>query len=72
MGPTFELGLDDRGRFLWKAARQGKPTATLSGTYALSGDTLTLRAEGKPPFRASVTESSSDSFKVKPVGATAG
>ena len=67
-GSTFELSLDDRGRFVWRAARQGKATATVSGAYALSGDTLTLKAEDRSPLRASVTELSPDSFRLKTVG----
>jgi tetratricopeptide (TPR) repeat protein len=61
-GSTFDLSLDDRGRFLWQAARQGK--ATVSGAYALSGDTLTLKAEDRSPLRASVTELSRDSLRL--------
>ena len=67
-GSTFDLSLDDRGRFVWQAARQGKATATVSGAYALSGDTLTLKAEDRSPLRASVTELSPDSFRFKTVG----
>ncbi len=67
-GSTFDLSLDDRGRFLWRAARQGKATATVSGAYALSGDTLTLKGEDRSPLRASLTERSPDSFRFKPVG----
>jgi tetratricopeptide (TPR) repeat protein len=66
-GSTFDLSLDDRGRFLWRAARQGKATATVSGAYALSGDTLTLKGEDRSPLRASLTERSPDSFRFKPV-----
>ena len=55
-GSTFDLSLDGRGRFVWQAARQGKATATVSGAYALSEDTLTLKAEDRSPLRASVTE----------------
>jgi tetratricopeptide (TPR) repeat protein len=62
-GSTFNLRLDDRGRFLWQAARQGKPSANVSGAYALSGDTLTLKAEDRPPLRVSVTALSPDSFR---------
>ena len=64
-GSTFELSLDDRGRFLWQAARQGKPTATVSGAYALSGDTLVLTPEDRSPLRASLTELTPDSFRLK-------
>ncbi|HEY2159231.1 MAG TPA: tetratricopeptide repeat protein, partial [Isosphaeraceae bacterium] len=71
-GSTFDLTLDDRGRFLWRAARDGKATANLSGAYTLSGDTLTLRAEDRPPLRVSVTESTPDSFRWKPAGDTHG
>ena len=71
-GSTFELSLDDRGRFVWRAARQGKATATVSGAYALSGDTLTLKAEDRSPLRASVTELSPDSFRLKIVGGIPG
>jgi hypothetical protein len=67
-GSTFELSLDGRGRFVWQAAREGKATATVSGAYALSGDTLTLKAEDRSPLRASVTELSPDSFRLKTVG----
>ena len=67
-GSTFDLSLDGRGRFVWQAARQGKATATVSGAYAFSGDTLTLKAEDRPPLRASVTELSPDSFRFKTVG----
>ena len=67
-GSTFDLSLDDRGRFLWQAARQGKTTATVSGAYALSGDTLTLKAEDRSPLRVSVTELSPDSFRFTTVG----
>ena len=67
-GSTFDLSLDGRGRFVWQAARQGKPTATVSGAYALSGDTLTLKADDRPPLRVSVTESVPDSFRFKTVG----
>jgi hypothetical protein len=66
-GSTFDLNLDGQGRFVWQAARQGKVTATVSGTYALSGDTLTLKAEDRSPLRASVTELSADSFRLKTV-----
>ncbi len=71
-GSTFELSLDDRGRFVWRAARQGKATATVSGAYAVSGDTLTLKAEDRPPLRTSVTELSPDSFRLKIVGGIPG
>jgi hypothetical protein len=64
-GSTFELALDDRGRFVWQAAREGKPTATISGSYVLSDDTLRLEAEDRSPLRASVTELSRDSFRLK-------
>jgi hypothetical protein len=67
-GATFDLSLDDWGRFLWQAARQGKATATVSGAYALSADTLTLTTEDRSPLRASVTELSPDSFRLKTVG----
>jgi hypothetical protein len=67
-GSTFDLSLDGRGRFVWQAAREGKATATVSGAYALSGDTLTLKAEDRSPLRASVTELSPDSFRLKTVG----
>jgi tetratricopeptide (TPR) repeat protein len=67
-GSTFDLSLDGRGRFVWQAARDGKATATVSGAYALSGDTLTLKAEDRSPLRASVTELSPDSFRLKTVG----
>ena len=71
-GSTFELSLDDRGRFVWRAARQGKATATVSGAYAVTGDTLTLKAEDRPPLRTSVTESSPDSLRLKIVGGIPG
>ena len=71
-GSTFELSLDDRGRFLWKAARQGKPTATVSGAYALSGDTLVLTPEDRSPLRASLTELTPDSFRLKADGVIPG
>ncbi|MBV8228691.1 MAG: tetratricopeptide repeat protein [Planctomycetaceae bacterium] len=67
-GSTFDLSLDDRGRFVWQATRDGKATATVSGAYALSGDTLTLDADDRPPLRASVTELSAGSFRFKAVG----
>ena len=67
-GSTFDLSLDDRGRFVWQAAREGKATATVSGACALSGDTLTLKGEDRSPLRASLTERSPDSFRFKPVG----
>ena len=71
-GSTFDLSLDGRGRFLWQAAREGKAIATVSGAYALSGDTLTLKAEDRPPLRTSVTELSPDSFRLKIVGGIPG
>ena len=71
-GSTFDLSLDGRGRFVWQAARDGKATATVSGAYALSGDTLTLKAEDRPPLRASVTELSPDSFRLRTVGGIPG
>ena len=67
-GSTFDLSLDGRGRFLWQAARQGKATATVSGAYALSGDTLLLKPEGRSPLSASLTALSPDSFRFKTVG----
>jgi hypothetical protein len=67
-GSTFELSLDGRGRFVWQAAHEGKATATVSGAYALSGDTLTLKAEDRSPLRVSVTELPPDSFRLKTVG----
>ena len=67
-GSTFDLSLDDRGRFVWQATRDGKATATVSGAYALSGDTLTLDADDRPPLRASVTELAADSFRFQAVG----
>ena len=67
-GSTFDLSLDGRGRFVWQAARDGKATATVSGAYVLSGDTLTLKAEDRSPLRASVTDLSPDSFRLKTVG----
>ena len=67
-GSTFDLSLDGRGRFVWQAARDGKATATVSGAYVLSGDTLTLEAEDRPPLRASVIELSADSFRFKTAG----
>jgi hypothetical protein len=67
-GAMFELSLDGRGRFVWQAARKGKATATVSGAYVLSGDTLTLKAEDRSPLRASVTELSPDSIRLKTVG----
>jgi tetratricopeptide (TPR) repeat protein len=70
-GSTFDLSLDCRGRFVWQAARQGKPTATVSGGYALSGDTLTLKADDRSPLRASVTEVSADSFRSAALGGAA-
>jgi tetratricopeptide (TPR) repeat protein len=71
-GSTFDLSLDDRGHFVWRAARQGKPTATVSGAYAVSGDTLTLKGDDRPPLRASVTELSADSFRFKAVSEKSG
>ena len=71
-GSTFDLSLDDRGRFVWQAAREGKATATVTGAYALSGDTLTLKAEDRPPLRTSVTELSPDSLRLKIVGGIPG
>ncbi len=71
-GSTFELSLDDRGRFVWRAARQGKATAIVSGAYAVSGDRLTLKAEDRPPLRTSVTELSPDSFRLRIVGGIPG
>ncbi|HEY2155857.1 MAG TPA: tetratricopeptide repeat protein, partial [Isosphaeraceae bacterium] len=64
-GSTFELSLDGRGRFIWRAVRDGKAAATLSGTFAFAGDTLTLKAEDRPPLRASVAELSPDSLRLK-------
>jgi tetratricopeptide (TPR) repeat protein len=71
-GSTFDLSLDDRGRFLWQAACEGKAAATVSGAYAVSGDTLTLKAEDRPPLRTSVTELSPDSFRLMIVGGIPG
>jgi tetratricopeptide (TPR) repeat protein len=48
-GSTFDLRIDDRGRFLWQAARQGKTTARVSGAYEYSANTLTLKAEDRSP-----------------------
>jgi hypothetical protein len=67
-GSTFDLTLDDRGRFRWQAARQGKATATVSGAYTLSGDALTLESGDRPPLRASLTERCPDSFRFKAAG----
>ena len=69
-GSTFELSLDGRGLFVWQAAREGKAIATVTGAYALSGDTLTLNAEEWSPLRTSVTELSPDSFRLnhRPAG----
>ena len=71
-GSTFDLSLDDRGRFLWQAAREGKATAAVSGAYALAGDTLTLKAEDRPPLRTSVTELSPDCLRLKIVSGIPG
>jgi tetratricopeptide (TPR) repeat protein len=62
-GSTFDLRLDDRGRFLWQAGRQGKTTARISGAYEYSANTLTLKAEDRSPLRVSVTALSPDSFR---------
>ena len=67
-GSTFDLSLDGRSRFDWRAAREGKTIASVTGAYAFSGDTLTLKAEDRPPLRVSVTESSRDSLRSKTVG----
>jgi hypothetical protein len=69
-GATFDLSLDDLGHFVWCAAREGKPSTTVSGTYALSGDTLTLKGEDRRPLRASVTELTAGSFRFKAIGGT--
>ena len=47
----FDLSLDGGGRFLWQAARQGKDKVTVSGDYALSKDTLTLKPGDRSPLR---------------------
>jgi hypothetical protein len=66
-GSTFDLSLDDRGRFRWQAARQGKATANISGAYAYLGDTLILKSEDRPPLTAALTALSVDSFRFKTV-----
>jgi hypothetical protein len=67
-GSTFDLSLDRGGRFLWRAAREGKATATVSGAFEISGDTLTFRPEDRSPLRASLAALSPDSFRFKAVG----
>ncbi|HEY2157375.1 MAG TPA: hypothetical protein VGH33_17235, partial [Isosphaeraceae bacterium] len=67
-GSTFDLSLDRGGRFLWRAAREGKATATVSGAFEISGDTLTFRPEDRSPLRASLAALSPDSFRFKAIG----
>jgi tetratricopeptide (TPR) repeat protein len=65
---TFDLSLDERGRFLWQAAPQGRAKATVSGDYALLGDTLVLKPGDRSPLCAHLTPLTPDSFQFKPAG----
>jgi tetratricopeptide (TPR) repeat protein len=69
---TFDLSLDERGRFRWQAARQRKATATVSGDYALSKDTLLLKPGDRSPLCALLTRLTPDSFQFKPAGDDSG
>jgi predicted Zn-dependent protease len=70
-GSTFDLSLNDRGRFVWQAVRLGKATSTVSGAYIFSGKRLVLEPEDRSPLCASLTTLAKGSFRFQTVGGAA-
>ena len=67
-GDRFELSIDENSRFTWKATPKGKPTVTLTGTLAATGDTILLQSKDQGTMAAQVKSGGADQFQFVAAG----
>jgi tetratricopeptide (TPR) repeat protein len=68
-GTVFDLSIDEKSQFIWKATPKGKGPITLSGTVAATSDTLILQSKSQGSMVGRVTSGGPDQFQfVSPGG----
>ena len=66
---TFELTIDEKNQFAWKATTEGKPPTTISGPMAVAGDALVLESQQQGTMVGRVTSRGPDRFSFAVNGA---
>ncbi len=64
---TFELQLDEEGRFAWKSSASGEESITLAGSYTLVNDLLVLESAEQGAMIGRTSPVDADHFRFVPV-----
>ncbi len=62
-GNVFDLTINEKGEFTWKATPKGKEPATISGQYGVTGDALVMDSKDQGTMAGRVTSGGPDQFQ---------
>jgi len=62
-GNTFDLTIDDKAGFTWKATPKGKEPTTISGQYGVTGNALVMDSADQGTMAGKVASGGPDQFQ---------